>query len=110
MPSFIGQKVCLDESSKMAVASHDCISGLPNGLKFCQLLSCLDEAMQTRKISPLFLTLFTLHDLLLLLCSPIIHCVWKSTGSLCQSQQSHIKKCILVSTRMRSCILCSILL
>ena len=50
-PSFIGQKVCLDESCKMTVASQDCISGLHNGLKFSQLLLRLDEAMQIWKKS-----------------------------------------------------------
>ena len=35
----------------MVVTSHDFISGLKNCLKFSQLLSCLDEAMQTWKKS-----------------------------------------------------------
>ena len=35
----------------MVVTSHDFVSGLQNCLEFSQLLSCLDEAMQTWKKS-----------------------------------------------------------
>ena len=35
----------------MVVTSHDFVSGLKNCLKFSQLVSCLDEAMQMQKKS-----------------------------------------------------------
>ena len=70
----------------LVVTSHDFVSGLQNCLEFSQLLSCLDEAMQTWKKSCI---------------SYIVN--------IASSVTVFSKKCILVSARMRSCILCSIL-
>ena len=73
----------------MVVTSHDFVSGLKKCLKFSQLLSCLDEAICKCRKSPVFLTLFTLHYLLLYVFSNHTLCLERYRESSKMAVTSH---------------------